>query len=497
MARAWNTTSECIAQELTQTLSRLEKEGGKAAKKAILGEKQNNEPDDETASNLLFVEMSASASNLAPNKEAMGKGIAAGLMWLCNVNSASSGKKGCGHSSNADCPCAPKGANSGTALARAGNWEALKTVSGASASAIAVNWGITKKACSVATGTKNEERDAAAEAAAHLEHALRALDTRMHDDGKTSGKNTLCLDITHGDGCDGGTNGNACVCYAQTKIAKFAQIPWVQNAMLAAQKLGDAKETLRSMQALQQRAQALALETTWTSARTHPPTHDTRTPARTATEWGKAAPNGKQHTRHQTNQNTTPPGPQHNRAPTNTRNGTPKQRHARQDNAHSYKALSLCCLGRAWHTGRWQKETREAEPGKEHRKHGKRGTRHNAQNIKHAAEGEAAERDSKIAGRGKTLGGAFAEEKERQRNTGKRHTKEKDKPKPEWDKHRTASQHKESKVCLHNARCEHRASRTVNLQRRNGRGKEACNLEKDNAHNTSGHTLTQKRGTKT
>ncbi|KAH8614989.1 Trypanosomal VSG domain [Trypanosoma vivax] len=40
VARAWNTTSECIAEELTQTLSRLEEEGGKAAKKAILGEKQ-------------------------------------------------------------------------------------------------------------------------------------------------------------------------------------------------------------------------------------------------------------------------------------------------------------------------------------------------------------------------------------------------------------------------------------------------------------------------
>ncbi|CCD20376.1 hypothetical protein, conserved in T. vivax [Trypanosoma vivax Y486] len=287
--RAWNTTTECIAQELTQTLSRLEKEGGKAAKKAILGEKKNNEPDDETASNLLFVAMSASTSNLAPHNAAMGKGIAAGLMWLCNVNSASGGNKGCGHASNADCPCAPKGANSNTALASAGNWKHLKTPSGASASEIAVNWGITKKACSVATGTKNDERDAAAEAAAHLEHALRALDTRMHDDGKTSGKNTLCLGITHTDGCDGGNNGNACVCYAQTKIAKFAQIPWVKNAMLAAQKLGDAKETLRSMQALQQRAQALALETTWTSARTHPPTPDTRTPARTRSEEGESS----------------------------------------------------------------------------------------------------------------------------------------------------------------------------------------------------------------
>ncbi|KAH8615015.1 Trypanosomal VSG domain [Trypanosoma vivax] len=289
VARAWNTTTECIAKDMTQTLSRLEKEGGKAAKKAILGEKNNTEPDDETASNLLFVEMSKSTSNLAPNNEAMGKDIAAGLMWLCNVNSASGGNGVCGHASNADCPCAPKGANSSTTLASAGNWKALKTPVGASDSEIAVNWDITKKACSVATGTKHNELDNKAEAAAHLEHALRALDTRMHDDGKTSGKNTLCLGITHADGCDGGDNGNACVCYAQTKIAKFAQIPWVKNAMLAAQKLGDAKETLRSMQALQQRAQALALETTWTSARTHPPTHDTRTTARTRSEEGESS----------------------------------------------------------------------------------------------------------------------------------------------------------------------------------------------------------------
>ncbi|CCD21290.1 hypothetical protein, conserved in T. vivax [Trypanosoma vivax Y486] len=268
-------------------MSRLEKEGTEAAKAAILGETNSSATDGARRTDLLFKELSNTGANLAPNTAAMGKSIAAGLIWLCNVNSASDGTTGCGQNSKHDCPCTPKGANDGTKLAEGGNWKALKTSSGARASDIEVDWAITKQACSVATGAKHDERDKKAEAAAHLEHALRALDTRMHDDGSTAGRNTLCLGITHADGCDGGNNGNACVCYAQKNIATFAQIPWVRNAMLAAKKLADAKEALRTMQALQQRAQALALETQWTSARTRPPTPDTRTTARTRSEEGE------------------------------------------------------------------------------------------------------------------------------------------------------------------------------------------------------------------